>query len=544
MNHIHKFMAVVKSYGVNCAVKVPHGVSVVDPAKKFVVRAEGSSARGSIGLRYMDDSGSQIDFWTTLASVRSECKRKTRKGRRCEAKTTDATGFDTRVVSGMGLNKSERIGNSRLNPNGVPSTDVRTTSRNPDVKCEPLVQDPSEACLNKVDTQRVTDSSWHAEAYLDLDYASDDILQQDRDAIGFISRPVNYAQLESHCGGSAGMRFQLSDIPEDAEGSDSSSDSDTEDVTRCGLGETGSECCKRISTSVFSNSGALTDALHPDVEKLVPSLAVHTNDERSYGGGYSSHLQDDHTYDDWESSEEDKQYDNDLDDHVVVTADKQCGDTSDDNLSIKKSAPYAEAKPLKNWESTEEDKQYDNDLDDRVVVTSDEQCGDTSDDNLSIKKSASCAEAKPLKIFVACRSDGSRSPGSASDPAENLEWENDPAMLPPATILNETTVPLPDSSQKPTALGVALTSPRSTLYDSNLCLADRSERSFSSLWEVVTNSRRHDEDHPCHLLGSVSSIPSASIVSIVSKFNVLYGFSPGPIGEGLVVNEKERIYLD
>ncbi|KAI2498166.1 hypothetical protein MHU86_16309 [Fragilaria crotonensis] len=411
MKHIHKFMAVVKSYGVSCAVKVPPGASVVDAAKKFVVRAEGSSARGSIDLRYVDNSKTQIDFWTTLASVRSE------------------------YVSDTGLNKSKRIGDSRSKPNGVASTDVRATSRKPDnssachdvpLKSDPLIQDPFDppvVGLPKLAPQTDEDSSSLTDPDLDFDYASDDILYQDGEAFECAPRPVEL-----------------------------------------GLPNYGQRNC--------------------------------TNVERYSRVGYSCRRREDHAYVERESTGENKKYDSDLEYHIDVTSDKHWGDASEELLLSNTSAPYA--------------------------------------------------EAKPLKITVACGSEGTRSPGSATDPAENMEWENDHAINQPAIILNdnETVVWLPHENQMPTALGVPLTSPRSTLNGSDLCLADDSERSFSSLWEVVTNSRRNDDDHPCHLLGSISSVPSASIVSVVSKFDVLYGFSPAPLRHGLKGNEKGSVYLD
>lgn len=516
MKHIHKFMAVVKSYGVSCAVKVPPGASVVDAAKKFVVRAEGSSAGGSIDLRYVDNSKTQIDFWTTLASVRSECKGESRKGRRCEAKTTDSTCFNAKDVSDTGLNKSKRIGDSRSKPNGVASTDVRATSRKPDnssachdvpLKSDPLIQDPFDppgVCLPKLAPQTDEDSSSLTDPDLDFDYASDDILYQDGEAFECAPRPVelglpNYGQRELHGEVSNRKHFQLSDIPEDTEETDSSShsdfDSDTEDATQCELGEPGSECCKSINTLGCLNSVALAEVLGRDTERLVSTLDVHKNVERHSRVGYSCRRED-HAYVERESTGENKKNDSDLEYHIDVTSDKHWGDASEELLLSNTSAPYA--------------------------------------------------EAKPLKITVACRSEGTRSPGSATDPAENMEWENDHAINQPAIILNdsETVVWLPHENQMPTALGVPLTSPRSTLNGSDLCLADDSERPFSSLWEVVTNSRRNDDDHPCHLLGSISSVPSASIVSVVSKFDVLYGFSPAPLRHGLIGNEKGSVNLD
>jgi adenine C2-methylase RlmN of 23S rRNA A2503 and tRNA A37 len=54
MRHIHAFMAVVKSYGVKCSVKLPMGASVVDESKQFAVHVESrNSSRGScIRIKY------------------------------------------------------------------------------------------------------------------------------------------------------------------------------------------------------------------------------------------------------------------------------------------------------------------------------------------------------------------------------------------------------------------------------------------------------------------------------------------------------------
>ena len=77
LKHIHEFTLIVKSYGIDCTVKLPQGATVIDDVKRIIVRAENSPACGKLRLEYIDKSETLIDFWKTLS--KANLKRKTKQ---------------------------------------------------------------------------------------------------------------------------------------------------------------------------------------------------------------------------------------------------------------------------------------------------------------------------------------------------------------------------------------------------------------------------------------------------------------------------------
>ena len=516
-------MAIVKSYGVNCAVKVPRGASVVDTAREFVVRAEGWSASGKIDLRYIGNSKSQIDFWATLASVRNKCGRK-KSNPRIEAEATGSAAADGNFALAVNTELEKGLITERcilaLDPNGVALMDACLTSRSSDTSCacddvalkveslvldplnQPVVYSPELAC------ERGADSSCQTERENYFDYASDDILQQDNDAFKSGSCLLEYTDTEhglANYGQPHELRGERSDRNlcqlstifengEDAEGFDLASDADFDaaDGTCYDIGESDSECCNDMQIWRCENSGAL-DAIHKDLKSHDPNSDVNWPCVPCLGGHYSSRIED-------------------------VNDDD---DDDDDCLDMTGSG-----------------KQHGAECDYRINNTSDEDCN-ASEGALSIDTPAPYAVAKRLQIF-ACPAGAIEPTDPAGTPfASVLECGNNAGIPHEATIrVDPSNVSLCDASWMKAGVEVALKTGSSNLHDSVLRGSGCSTRSFVSAWEVVANSGEHDDRPPCHLPGPMSSKPGASIVS---TFDVLYGFWPVPTGGNRTGDSRESM---